>query len=104
MRMQRAYAYTEVDGNHFPDLNVGDEVFCAISMDPWLDCTESTITEVIWELPVDVIGSQDLIDGSIIGLKLNAIKVGVFEIVAKVTSVGNGITQVNSVPMMLKVF
>ena len=102
--MIKKYSYKDVDGVHFPDANTGDDLYYAVDVSAWLVTEADTLTSVQWSYPSSVTSSENFINGSEATIKLSTNKVGTFRITCKITSVENGKTQINSVPMMLRVY
>lgn len=102
--MIKKYNYTAPDGNHFPDANLGDDLFYAIEFSPWLLNEADTLTSVEWTYPKGVSSSEEFLVGTSATIKVLTNKVGTFKITCKITSTENGKTQTNAVPMMLRVY
>ena len=102
--MIKKYSYKDVDGFHFPDANTGDDLFYAVDVSNWLVTEADTLSTVQWSYPSGVTSSENYLNGSEATIKIATNKVGTYKINCKITSIENGKTQVNTVPMMLRVY
>ena len=102
--MIKKYSYEAVDGTHFPDANVGDDLYYAIDISPWLTEEQDTLTSVAWVYPSGVTSSDQFLVGSEATIKVSTNTVGTFRLTCKITSIENGKTQTNAIPMMLRVY
>jgi len=99
----RKYHYTEVDGNHWPDANTGDALYYSIDFSCWLNEEEDNINSITWIIPSGVEKLDEYVDGTEAAVKLSTSLIGSFRVICELSSEEHGKTQINSVPMMLKV-
>lgn len=102
--MIKKYSYEAVDGTHFPDANVGDDLYYAIDVAQWLSAEQDVLTSVSWAYPAGVTSSDNFLVGSEATIKVLTNTVGSFRLSCKITSVENGKSQTNVIPMMLRVY
>jgi hypothetical protein len=102
--MIKKYSYEAIDGTHFPDANVGDDLFYAIDISQWLSAEHDTLTSVAWVYPSGVTSSEQFLVGNEATIKVATNKTGSFKLICKITTVENGKTQINAIPMMLRVY
>lgn len=105
--MQRKFGYSEIDGNHWPDADVGDDLYYSIDFNCWLETEAEASSTVEWIIPEGITSSDQYVEAETAFIQLATNKRGTFKIICKVTSVDSGDTgkeQTNTVPMMLKVF
>jgi hypothetical protein len=100
----RKFNYNDIDGNHWPDADVGDELYYAIDFSCWLNNEADTIDSVVWAIPEGIEATDEYIDGTEAVIKLKTSGYGSFKVLCKMTSIDNGKAQTNAVPMVLKVF
>lgn len=105
MSAVKKYAYTSLDGDHWPDADKGDDLVYAYDLSCWLDNEEATLVSVTWSVPENVIITDDYVEGKFAYVKLHTPVVGAgYKILAAITTTQAGKTQTNNAPMMLKVF
>tara|TARA_Y100001963_G_scaffold128140_1_gene182149 strand:- start:3000 stop:3326 length:327 start_codon:yes stop_codon:yes gene_type:complete len=104
----KTYAYTGMDGNHFPDCYLGSEEFYSIDFSDFLNIENETLVEVEWIIPEYVNASEDFHSGTEAYVKLSPQKRGTHTIKCKISLTEtdiNGIVrdQQKLVVMQLKV-
>ena len=102
--IQRKYSYKDLDGNHWPDADKGDNLFYAIDFTKWLTNEADTLDSVAWTLPDGITSSEEFIAGNEGHVKLSTPRVGNFKIICTMMSDDNGQIQENIIPMILKVY
>lgn len=102
--MIKKYSYEAVDGTHFPDANIGDDLYYAIDISPWLTEEADTLTSVTWSYPKGLTSSDNFLVGMEATIKVATNTVGSFRLTCKIESTENGKTQTNAIPMMLRVY
>lgn len=99
------YCYTTTDGSHFPDSNLGDNVYYSLDFQCWLEEEEGfSLTNVVWTLPTGVTSEDEYIEGVVAFIKLSAGYRGSFKVIATMASTNGIQTQNKVVPMILKVY
>ena len=102
----KKYHYTSVDGDHWPDADVGDELYYAIDFSCYLHKEEDELTGVNWV--TDPSSGVSVLDNFTSGtqayIKIKAIRPGSYKFVAHIETIENSLTQVNAMPMMLRVY
>ena len=104
MRIQRKYPHTDLDGNHWPDADVGDELWYHVDFSCWYSLVDLEGISVMWDVPEGIEGLDDALNLTIASIKLKALRVGTYIITARIHSNIIGLEQVQMVPMKLKVF
>lgn len=104
----RDYAYEDVDGKHFPDCFLGSAEYYSIDFQEWLSQENETLVEVEWELPAEVVGSDDFNSETEAFVRLAPQTRGTHEIRCKLSFTEDGLngtphTQQKMAVMMLKV-
>lgn len=100
----KKYSYTDIDGLHWPDANVGDNLFYSIDFNCWLHEESETITSVNWIIPEGVESEQDLVTDNIGHVKIETPNIGSYKIVCELGTTELGLDQVNAIPMIIKVY
>lgn len=103
--IKRKYIYTDIDGNHWPDAEMGDDLYYAIDFSCWLTNEADTIIAVRWTIPAGAHSSDEFLVGTEATVKISVDKPGSYKIIGTIDSTdSNNVIQTNSVPMILKVF
>jgi len=102
--MVRKYFYTSVDGNHFPDSDLGDDLYYAIDYSCWLASENDTLESIDWIVPEGISSDESFISGTNANIKISSDTVGSFKLICNIHTVENGKQQTNAVPMILRVF
>lgn len=100
----KKYSYTDIDGLHWPDANVGDNLFYSIDFACWLNEEDELISSVNWIVPEGVTSDQELVTGSIGHIKIETLQTGSFKIVCNLGTTELGLSQNNAIPMVIKVY
>lgn len=102
--MVKDYYYKDIDGDHFPDTVVGSELYYTVDASCWLTQENDTITGATWEVGAGITLLDNFIQGTLLQVKLGALKVGSHSAVLTLTTTDNGNNQTKKVPMILKVY
>lgn len=99
----KKFGYTEIDGNHWPDADAGDDLYYSLNFECYLESEQETISDIEWMLPEGVTSSDDSIVGVSGLIKLATPYPGIFTIKCKLTTMDTGREQSQVIPMKLKV-
>jgi hypothetical protein len=100
----KKYHYLDVDGNHFPDADEGDELIYTIDFSCWLTQERDDFVSAAWEVSSGAVLIEQFVEGTRALVKVSTPTVGTFKLVCTLNSTEAGKTQINKVPMMLKVY
>jgi len=106
----KKYSRLEMDGQHWPDSDIGDNLLYGINFaDYFVDSSGTfssteTIVSATWELSTGLSSSDDFIQGDIAFIKISSDTIGVFKAICTLNTIVDGKTQINKVPMMLTVY
>ena len=100
----KKFSYKNIDGNHWPDADVGDELYYALDLDCWLNSENDTVVGFRWEVPEGVERLDDFVLDNQANIKLKTNTIGTFKILGYLTSAELGFEQINAIPTMLKVY
>jgi hypothetical protein len=104
MTIPKKFPYKNIDGNHFPDADVGDELYYALDFTCWLNSENDAIVGARWEVPEGVIKLDDFVLDDQGNIKISTPNIGIFKILCYLTSAELGFEQINAIPTMLKVY
>ena len=102
--MRKNYYYKDIDGDHFPDATVGDELYYSILYSCWLNNEGDSLESVSWTVPDGLTLLEDTIEGGEVKAKIRSDRVGSFKIVCTLNTIEDTQTQTKNVPMILKVY
>ena len=102
--MRKGYYYTDVDGDHFPDASLGDELYYSISFACWITNENDEVVDIDWTVPTGITLVENFIQGTEAKAKLRMDAVGSFKVVCTITTKEGTKEQVKQVPMILKVY
>lgn len=102
------YSYTDLDGEHWPDVSLGSKEFYCIEFAEKLSKENDTLVEIEWVIPEGVIATEDFHSGSEAYVNLAPQKRGTFEILCNISLTetalnGKSYAQIIAKKMMLKV-
>lgn len=101
--MNKNYNYTDVGGEHFPDTEVGSNLFYSIDIDCWIVSEAAKIDSVVWSTGTGLVIGDSFINGTTANVKLEAIQVGTFSVTCTITSSDGPYSQTKNVVLLLKV-
>ena len=106
--LQKGYNYQDMDGEHWPDARIGDELYYEIEFSEWLNKENDTTVSVEWDVTEDLTILDEFNSGSSAFVKLATKKFGTFKAVCKLHLSETGqddivYEQTKTVHMMLKV-
>lgn len=104
MTIPRKFPYKNIDGNHWPDADVGDDLYYALDLTCWLNSENDTIVGMRWEVPEGIEITNSFVLDNQANIKLKTDNIGVFKILGYLTSSELGFEQINAIPTMLKVY
>jgi len=102
--MIKKYSYKDIDGNHWPDANVGDDMFYSINYAQWGISEGDTFTSVNWVLPTGVTSSDASQEYGQVIIKIATPTTGTYKIICELTTEEDGKEQTNIIPMLIKVY
>ena len=108
MSMKRFY-YTDIDGDHFPDATLGDDLVYALDLNCWLASEEEEVISADWELPQGVTSKDSFLVEGVANVSLRATQVGSFRVKCVIetreeTAAGTYVYQSKSIINVLRVF
>jgi len=101
--LSKKYAYKDIDGNHWSDADKGDDLWYSVNFSCWVVQDNETVTAIDWTTPDGVTEQETYVEGTVAAIRLLTNACGTYKITCKITSIDNGRTQTNHIPMMLKV-
>jgi hypothetical protein len=100
----KKYHYVDIDGNHFPDADKGDDLYYALELSCWLTSEGDILSSATWDVSEGATITESSVAGTIATVRVSTPIVGTFKLRCTVTSDDSGNQQTNVVPMMLKVY
>ena len=110
----KKYIRDELDGTHWPDADVGDDLYYGIDFNYYLNkLTEEDnlptlqaeeIIQVVWEVPTGINTVDEFIENQVGVVKLKTDFIGIYKIICKLTTVSLGKEQDQVIPMILTVY
>lgn len=102
------YSYKDTDGDHWPDTNLGSNLYYSIEFSEYLSSENETLVEISWEVDEGLESSSEFNSGSEAYIKLKPLKRGTFKVKCFINTSETGendtvYTQTKTVEMMLKV-
>lgn len=102
--MIKKYAYKDIDGNHWPDANAGDDMYYSINYAQWASTEGDTFVSVNWVLPDGVTSTDDFQEYGQVIIKLATPNPGVYKIICELVTEEDSKQQSNTIPMLIKVY
>ncbi len=100
----KKYPYKAIDGDHWPDSDLGDDLFYGIDLNPWLNNEEDTLSSVSWDIPKGLSSTEDIVTNNTANIKISSDTIGSFTIKCTIETIESLHTQINVIPMILKVY
>ena len=100
----KKYNYVEIDGNHWPDADKGDNLFYSLDFSCWLNGEEDSFVSAEWTLPDGVTSDESFIGVDEAVIKIHTPSIGSYKVICTLTSNDRGREQTNVIPMVLKVY
>ena len=101
--MTRKFNYNDVDGNHWPDADVGDDLYYSVDFSCWLDQEFDVLLEAVWLIPDGLTSTDEYTQDKSAVIKLKSLRRGSFKCVCTLKSQNFDKIQSNVIPMILKV-
>ena len=102
--MRKNHNYTDVDGDHFPDVTVGDELFHVVSIGCLMPSEDSIVDKVEWVTKPSVTVIESFPQPGEAIAKLRANTVGCHKVVVEVTYSEFQMQQKIRIPMILRAY
>lgn len=102
--MIKNFPYEDIDGKHWPDAAYGSAEYYSVDLYQYLSQENDSMTEVLWEIPATLTGSDAFEDETTAYIKIAANNRGSHRITFKLKSVEAGKEQLTVIPIILKVY
>lgn len=102
--MKKNFYYKDIDGEHFPDASVGDELYYSILFSCWLTNEGDTLEGVTWTVSDGLTVLDEAIQGGEVKAKIRCERAGSFRVLCTLDTIEDAQTQTKNVPMILKVY
>jgi hypothetical protein len=104
----KRFAYTDIDGDHFPDTTLGSDLYYGLDFTCWLESEEDTIVSATWYVPDGIESDDDFLQGKVGTIKLRPTRAGSYvincELVSEETVNEVTLQQTKSIDTVLKCF
>lgn len=98
------YPYKDIDGNHWPDAALGDELFYCIDYNTWITEENDSLVSITWVVPDGLEGSEAHEANGEAFIKLKTLARGSHRVEMHLRTKEFDYEQVKVVPMILKVY
>jgi len=102
--LPKKYVHTNIDGEHWPDANVGDNLFYSLDLSCWVNSENELIESIEWTMPEGVTSEESFVTHNISHVKIHTPILGSFKISGKLVTSEFGLDQTNNIYMILKVY
>lgn len=102
--LPKKYVHIDIDGQHWPDANAGDNLYYSIDLSCWINSENELIKSAEWIMPEGVTSEQNFITENISHVKIDTPTIGSFKIRCKLITTEFGLDQTNIICMILQVY
>ena len=103
--MRRNHYYADVDGEHFPDVTVGDELFHVVSIGCLMPSEDTVVDKIQWVVNTTGITIiEEFAQPGEAVAKLRANTPGCHKVIIEVTYLEHQMQQTTRIPMILRAY
>lgn len=101
--MKKTHYYTDIDGDHFPDTELGSELYYTLNYACWLSKEQDDVATVVWSSNLPILDEYN--EDGLAHVKVRADKRGTHTLKCTIgTSDSDSREQLKVVNMLLKVY